>query len=163
MAASYDPERYLRRVEEYLKANLNTAITALNAEKLALGQADPVLKLLHADAFFVQTLNDTIANYDPHVFIRLADMPSEGNGPGTVKELQIEVLLITEDRGEDLFVGYRLLRYLRVLEELFERAFDRLFPHATFKLNSLVPIALTRVDSNDPFRAVGVRLTTTMG
>lgn len=163
MPYQYDPERHLLRVKEWLIARLNTQITALNQEKTDGGAADPQLQAIDPAAYFVQTLNGTVANYNPHVFIRLADMSSQSDGPGVVKEMQIEVLLIVEDRGQDLLIGQRMLRYLRVLEDLFSASFDRLFPHATFKLNSLVPIALTRIDSNDPYRAVGVRLTVSVG
>lgn len=162
--AQYDVETIMQRIEAFLKAGLNTQIAALNAEKLAAGKEKPILAEVKSQAYFVMTLNDTVVNYNPHIFIRLADVGTlDGIGPGSVKQPRVEILVICEDRGADKLIHYRMLRYLRVLEDLFNASFDTLFPHATFKLNSLAPIALTRLDTNDPYRAVGVAITTTLG
>jgi hypothetical protein len=155
----YDPETYLLAIETFLKANLNTEITALNTEK-----NDSIsLKSISTDAYFLQTLNDTVANYNPHILIGLDDIGGSGIGPGTLKTLTFSIIIILEDRGEDLFIGRRMLRYGRVLEDLLNRSFNKIIPHATFIINSLVPIAITTVNSNDPYRAVGAQVVTNLG
>lgn len=156
---NYDPESYLLAIETHLKANLNTEIASLNSEK----NDSIVLKTIVSEAYFLQTLNDTVANYNPHILIGLDDIQGNGNGPGTLKVLTFTIVIILEDRGEDLFIGRRMLRYGRVLEDLLNRSFNKIIPHATFVINSLVPIAITSVNSNDPYRAVGAQIVASLG
>ncbi len=156
---SYDLEDYLLSIQTLLQADLNTEITSLNTEK----NDSIVLKTVANEAYFLQTLNDTVANYNPHILIGLDDIQSQGIGPGTVKTLTFSIVIILEDRGEDLLIGRRMLRYGRVLEQLMNRSFNKLFPHAKFRVNSLVPIAITTVNSNDPYRAIGVQVETNLG
>jgi hypothetical protein len=156
----YDIESYLRQINTYLQANLNTQIASLNSEK----NDSLVLKSISTDAHFVQTLNDKVANYNPYILIGVDDIgQSAGIGPATMKPLTFSVVIVLQDSIEDLEIGYRCLRYLRVLEDLFNNGFNKILPHVTFKVNSLVPIAITAVNSNDPYRAVGVQLVTNLG
>lgn len=156
---NYDLEEYLLAIETMLKSELNNAITALNTEK----NDSIVLKTVANEAYFLQTLNDTVANYNPHILLGLDDIVSQGIGPGTVKTLSFSIVIILEDRGEDLFIGRRMLRYGRVLEELCNSRFNKIFPHAKFKVTSLVPIAIVSVNTNDPYRAIGVQIETNVG
>lgn len=157
--SKYDPETYLLAIQTFLQANLNTEIGTLNTEK----NDAIVLRTISSDAYFLQTLNDTVANYNPHILIGLDDIASAGTGPGNVKVLTFSIIIILEDRGEDLYIGRRMLRYGRVLEDLLNRSFNKIIPHASFKINSLVPIAITSVNSNDPYRAVGAQVVTSLG
>lgn len=154
-----DPEVFLLAVKQFLVDNLNTEIGNINTEK----NDSIVLSTISSSAYFIQTLNDTVANYNPHILVGLDDIGSVGIGPGTLKTLTFSVVIILEDRGEDLYIGQRLLRYGRALEDLFNRSFNKILPHASFKVNSLVPIALISVNSNDPYRAVGVQIQTALG
>lgn len=154
-----DIESILSDIETHLKANLNTRIAALNTEK----NDSIVLKTVSDNAYFFQTLNDSLANYNPFLFYGLANVAGEGIGPGVVKTLTIQVIICIEDRGEDLFIGKRMLRYSRVLEDLFNSGWAKIKPYSTFKINSLVPVALTLMNSQHPYRAVGIDLITTLG
>lgn len=154
-----DIEEILISIDTFLKANLNTQIGLMNSEK----NDTIVLKTISNSAYFIQTLNDAMANYDPYILLGVSDITSTGIGPGTAKLLRFEVVLILQDGAQDLFIGKRMLRYLRVLEDLFNKNFNKVLPHVSFKINSLVPIAITAVNSNDPFRAVGVELVTSLG
>lgn len=157
--SNYDPETYLLSIQTFLKANLNTEIASLNLEK----NDTLVLKTISTDAYFLQSFNNTVSNYDPHILIGIDDITGSGIGPGVVKTLTFSIVIIVEDRGEDLFAGVRMLRYGRVLEDLLNRSFNKIIPHATFKINSLVPISITSVNSNDSYRAVGVQIVAELG
>jgi len=154
-----DPESYLLAIETFLKANLNTEITDLNTEK----NDAIVLKSISTDAYFLQTLNDKVANYNPYILIGLDDIQSVGIGPATGKKMIFSIVIIIQDSIEDLLIGRRMLRYGRVLEDLLNRSFNKIICHATFTIQSLVPIAITSVNTNDPYRAVGVQVETTLG
>lgn len=153
-----DPEVLVYRVIDYLKANLNTAIAAMNAEK-----ADDTSILTVADqAYHVQTLNNEIVNTNPYLILGI-DYPSSSSvGPATLKVVSVEVALILADDGA-LDIARKMFRYGRVLEELFNNGFEKIHPNYRFKVNSLVPIPIRAIDSNDPYRAVGVEIVTQLG
>lgn len=154
----FDAEDILVEIQTYLQANLNTKIAEINSEK----NDSITLNSVSTDAYFLQTLNDSIANFDPYILIGLDDMPSVGIGPATLKTLTFTVVLVLADT-QDLLIGRRMLRYGRALEEIFNEGFQRILPFVSFKVNSLVPIAITSVNSNDPYRAVGVEVVTALG
>lgn len=154
-----DAETYLVRIHDHLKAQLNLKIAEINAEK-----ADAItLASVSDDAYFLQSLNEKIANYDPYVLIALDDAPSVGIGPSTIKQLTFTACMIVADNPIDLQMGIRMLRYGRCLEEIFEEGFAKIIQSANFRINSLVPIALTSINSNDPYRAVGVEIVAALG
>lgn len=155
----YDIETYLLQIQDYLQTNLNTEVAAINTEK----DDDIVLKTISNSAYFIQTLNDTVANYNPYILIGIDDIQASPIGPATVKTLTFSIVVVMQDSIEDLYIGRRVLRYGRVLEDLFNRGFNKIFPHVTFNVQSLVPIAITAVNSNDPYRAVGVQVVTNLG
>jgi hypothetical protein len=89
-------------------------------------------------------------------------MPGDSIYSGTAKKLIFELVIILQDSAEDLNIGRRMLRYGRVLEDLCNRSFNKIMPYAMFKIQSLVPILMTAVNSNDPYRAVGVTIESTL-
>lgn len=150
----YDAEEVSRAIIAYLVANLNTRITALNAEF----NDDIVLKTLSDDAFFFQTMNDKVANYDPYCLLSLDDIQGEGIPSASSELLVFSCGIVLQDAGQDLSIGYRLLRYGRVLRELFNNGYSKILPHVTFTIQSLRPVVIPSPNSNDLFRAVGVQL-----
>ena len=156
---STDVEQLITDVQTYLTTNLNTSIGALNTEK-----SDSItLATVDSSAYFFQTLNDSIANYNPFVFVSLDDMQSVSEGGFTLKTLTMSVVIVVSDRGQDLQIGFRMLRYSRVLEELFGRGWAKIRQDARFKVTSLVPVSFKFINSADPYRAVGVELVTQLG
>ena len=157
--AKFDIETYLLAIETYMKANLNTHIGNLNTEK----NDSITLSTVSNDAYFLQTLNDRVANFDPYILLAIDDIQGQGIGPGVVKTLVFTAVIVVADQSMDLLIGRRMLRYGRVLEDLFNDGFGKIIQGATFKINSLVPIAITSVNSNDPFRAIGVEIVSQLG
>lgn len=151
-----DPEYYILGIRDFLKANLNTAITAITTEKNdALS-----LPLVSDDAYFVESLNEKTANYDPFVLVGFDDIGGEGCGPATTLHLVISAVIICADRmvsKDNDAIGQIMLRYLRAFTDLFNSNFNKIFPHVKLKINSLKPIAVT-TNSNDPFRVTGVSI-----
>lgn len=156
-----DLEFTLLRIRDFLVTNLNTAIGDLNTAK----NDSVVLQTVSNNAYFLQTLNQAIANYNPYVLLGVTDIQGDRSTySGTVKLLFFQVVIVVADTDDlDLQIGIRMLRYLRILEELFNKGFNKVMPSAKFTVNSLVPITLTALDSNDRYRAVGVEIVTGLG
>jgi hypothetical protein len=154
-----DPETYLVRIADFMKANLNTQIAAMNTEK----NDSIVLNTVNTDGYAIQSMNEAIMNYDPYILVGLDDIQSRGIGPAVAKTLVFQVIIVVADAASDLNMGLRMLRYMRVMEDFFCQNFNSIFPSAKFKVNSLVPVGPITWNSNDPYRATGVELTTELG
>lgn len=148
----YDPEAVSRAIMTYLVANLNTTITAMNTE---MNDAI-VLKTIADEAFFFQTMNDKTANYDPYFLLSLDDIEGEGIPSANSELLVYSCGIVLQDAGQDLSIGYRMLRYGRVLKNLFNNGYNKIIPHVTFTIQSLRPVVIPSPNSNDLYRAVGV-------
>ncbi len=147
-----DAETVARAIETYLKANLNTFITNLNTEK----NDSITLKTISTDAYFFQSLNEKVANYDPYFLLHLDNIGGVGIRGATSQIFNFSCGIIVADRGEDLFIGYRMLRYGRVLTDIFNDGYGKILKHVNFTVQSLVPVVIPSVNSIDPFRAVGI-------
>lgn len=156
-----DLEYIVLRIRDFLQTNLNTAITNLNTAK----NDGLTLDTVSNDAYFIQTLNQAIVNYNPYIIVGVTDIRGDRSTySGTVKQLVFQIVIVVADTMDlDLQIGIRMLRYLRILEELFNLGFNKVMPSAKFTVNSLVPISLTAMDSNDRYRAVGVEIVTSLG
>lgn len=159
--AKHDPETIIRDIETFLKANLNTQIASMNTEK-----SDSItLDTVSSDAYIIQSMSTQVANFNPFVFIRLFEDESDGIGPYTAENLLFDAVIcftVGQNEGED--TGYRLLRYLRIMKDLFEANFNKISGRFQFKVQALEPTSFQLVDgeqfSNDMYHAVGVRLST---
>lgn len=156
---TYDIENLMDDIETFMKANINTKIAAINAEK-----ADStVLKTISDSAYFFQSLDERVTNFNPFVFYGLAaNIESEGIGPAVSKILPINIAVITFDSNQ-ANIGKRYLRYNRAIEEIFLEKWDQVSNNATkVKVRTPVLIDFTILNDSQPFRVVGVELEVTV-
>jgi hypothetical protein len=153
-----DIETVLDDIETFLKANLNTQIAALNTEK-----ADSItLDTVASDAYILQSLNNTVTNFNPWVFYGIETTKSDGKGPSTAVTYVINVIIALTDNGNDTNIGRRMLRYSRVLKDLFETNWRIISDRLTFTVESLEPISFKLQNNTASYMAVGVQLETTL-
>lgn len=153
-----DVETILDQIETFLKANLGTKIVEINTEK-----ADGItLATVDTDAYFMQTLNNKITNYNPFIFYGVADSNSEGIGPATSRRYTFNVVIVAIDSGQDDNIGRIMLRYNRIFRELFEKNWAEISRSDRFEVKSLEPIGFKLLNSSDDYRATGVELDLTI-
>lgn len=151
----YDIENFLDELETFLKDNLNTKIQSVNTEK----NDSLTLSTIDSSAYFFQTMNDTVSNFDPFVYYGLQEIESIGMGPATMKKFIVVVAIILEDSAEDIKIGKRLLRYSKALSELVEAHYADITSHSLkVKIQNLTPISFKLIDTSENFRAVGIEL-----
>lgn len=153
-----DVEQVLDGVKAIMTANLNAAITALNTEK-----NDTVsLASIDSSAYFMQSMDGAQANYDPFIFYGVRDLPGEASDyPGdSAYRLEIDVIICVADHGMDVEIGRRMLRYQRVLKEIFERHFDEMPGGCKLSVKSQVPVTIQLLNASHRHKVVGVMLTT---
>lgn len=156
--ATKDVESILDDILSFLQANLNTKITEVNTEKGDGIEMDTV----GSTAYLMQTLNDTIANFDPFVFYGVVDSNSDGVGPATSKTYIFNVVIVKVDSGQSLNLDRVMLRYNRVFVELFEKNWDKISKSDKFEVQSLEPISFRLLNNSDDYRATGVELRLTI-
>lgn len=151
--AAYDMEDFFDDLLAFMQDNLNTKIDELNTEK-----GDTLLQNIADEAYVFQTLDNGLVNYDPFLFYGFTILEQRAEYGFSAKILQVEVTIImaADPSGDD--ETHKLLRYSRVLQELFEKNWNKVNKRVKLKVTSLEPIGFSLVNSSQPYRAIGVYL-----
>lgn len=156
--AKYDVETFLSDLQSYLNSNLNTKLSAIDSEK-----ADSItLKQIDSSAYILQTMDGTIPNYDPYVFYGIQDIESTSIQGASASRYTIVVAIILADPLRDTSIAKRMLRYQRALSEVIHDKYAEIGSSLKAKIQNLVPIALTDMDSANAFRGIGVSIEITI-
>lgn len=149
--AVYDPESLLIDIENIVKNNLNTKITAINTEKgdsITLASIDSSAYILDIDLKSV--------NYNPFILTSIVDIESNGIGSATSKIITINVALIHSDNGQDSAIVKRMLRYGRALSEIFEENFYQKRVTGILKIQNLPILSFQKSNSSLVYKVVGL-------
>jgi hypothetical protein len=157
--AKYDIETFLNDSKAYVQAKLPAKIAELNAEK----NDGVTLKDIDNGAYFFQTLDDEVANFDPFIAYSISGVTSTGEGPYTQKQYTIDYCIVFVDQGSDKNATQRMLRYWRALEELFETSWDKIGDGLKLKVESLEPIKFNLINNSNDYRAVGISIEVNLG
>lgn len=161
-AKKVDIEVILDEIKSALQAKFNSKLDEIQAEKsagdLAAGRIVAV-QHVDANAYVMQSMNDSVINYDPFILCRLDDPGAVGIGPATAKNYKITVALCCSDTGQDKEIFRRLYRYSRALEETFEAYFAGITSGFKLSIESLAPIQFALANSSNDYKAVGVSIT----
>lgn len=156
--ANKDLEVIMDDIIAFLKANLNTQITAMNTEK----DDGITLSAINDASYQFQSLNNEVANFDPFILVTTVKINTEGIGPGTKKEYLIQVIVIKSDDGQDVNCGRKILRYGRVLSDIFEQKWDKISPSDKINIQSLEPVEMELLNSGHKYQVIGVQLNPTI-
>lgn len=154
MAAKYDIEKLLTDLQTFLIAQLPAKLTAITTEKgdsLTLAVPD-------SNAYFIQTMNNKEAAYDPYVHIAAVDVENVPARGALAKIYSVNIMIVLADEGTDTKIVNRMFRYLRALEELFTENFAATRPDVRLLVDSIVPVPLTELGSGNFFKATGVSM-----
>jgi len=159
VALKYDIESLLADIKTIVSDNFNTKVAAINAEK-----ADGVsLDTLDASAYFLQQLNGRMANWNPICLYGVDNIETVTRGPLSSQKVVCSVVIVAIDTGEEIECGVRMLRYQRVLQEIFAEKWNEGRNGVKLEIRSLVPIPLTDMNTSNRYRAVGVELEGNLG
>ena len=160
---TYDIEDLLDDIEVLLKANLNTKIAAIEAEKIAAGKPDVSLQAIDDAAYFQQTWSDKIMNRAPAIFYGLEQIDATGSNSATAEIYKIFVEVVLVDSGMDTYTKNRIHRYSRALREVFQDNFDALPWSTKTNIETVRPIAF-RIDedTSEEIKVGGVSITTAL-
>lgn len=148
----YDFENLLDDIKTILANNLNTKIIAINARK-----NDSIsLETVDSAAYFLQTLDAEVINYNPFIVYAVEEVSSEGQGPYTRDELTISVSLVAADTNIDVNMSKRMFRYLTALKEVLQENWTTNNNNAKLKIKGIPPIDLQLLNTTATYRAVTI-------
>lgn len=158
--ARHDIEYILSKVQTFLAANLNTQLSALDAEK----NDGITLVPVPSGSYHLQTLEDRVDMSEVLVLYGTADdAPAEQAGSAVATVHHINLWIILTDNGNDANIVKRLFRYQRAMIDVFRLSWATALPGQKLKIKAFPP--------GDPFkdletswtaRAVGVQLQVTI-
>lgn len=151
--SKYDIESFLDDLAQHMKDNLSSKLESISNEKDDGIILDPIVD----QAFFLQSMDGEITNYDPFIVYGIDDVAVTGIGPMSAKSYKISVLVVKADNGLDVNITKRMLRYLRALEEIFQESFSEIGNKVKLRINSY-PIEITRLNETNQFRVTGVSI-----
>ncbi len=160
MSSVRDVEDLTRKVEAFFKANLNTQIGLVNAEKIADGNTAYSIDDINADAWYLQQLPQ-VWSYPCFVVWGLSKVtPDAQQEDNHIVDIEwfFEVVM-PDDADEDVQTPfYKLLRYARALERVVTKNPDLIQRSYNFKVESLIPA--TASVAGKKFRTAGILVTT---
>ena len=157
---TFDTEDLLIMIKAIMTDNdaLNTKIAAIEAEKLAKGQAlTPGLAAIPAAAYYEQTWSDKILNTPQSIFYGVGEMPTiyGGGVSATTYKMFIEIVLV--DNGQTNDFSKRVARYTRALKEVFEENFLPAISGGAITIDQFIPIAFkTGLNSSNEIKIGGI-------
>ena len=155
---SYEIEDFLTDLEAYYKANLNTAITAKNTAK-----GDTLLSSLNNSAFFIQTLDERVANYDPFFMIQAGNATLDDSVRGSaVETYPVAVMIALANTNLSDKTAARIFRYNSILKDLALKGFWKV-AKKPFKVQSVDLMGLVEMDSSRTVLSTGLTLEVSFG
>lgn len=167
----YDIENLLKDVNALIAANINAAIDAVEAEKVAQGL--PASGIQHIDltastsnpsgynGLFEQSWSPANLNVKDAIFYGVEEIQTQGMGPASIQTIKVFVEIIHTDSGNDTLGLKRLARFSRAIKDIFEDNYDR-FPVTSnkIKIETVRPISFKLdTDSSEEIRVGGISLT----
>lgn len=155
---SLDVERVLVGLDAFFKANLNSRINAINAEK-----ADGVLlQSLDQNAFVLWSQDTSSKSFNPYILIQLGNVSSQFNGPYVSEQYDIEVLMFLQDDYNRIDSWKDVLRYWRAVKETAALAWDSVARGMQADISSLAPIEFRENQTSNPLKVFGVQISFTI-
>jgi len=153
--ARHDFEEILDNVKTIISDNLSTKLTAITTDK---GDSI-VLPTLNSEAFFIQTLDERIANFDPFLVYGISNIENESvsNGGHTSQKIFIECTMVLADNGRS-DINRIMFRYARALKEIFEENWQILDSSTRINVTQSNVVGFENLDSSATYKASGVEL-----
>jgi len=151
-----DTEWVLKQIVDMVLANLPGEIDLMNSTR-----TDFQLPQIPAEAFFFSALHRAAFNYEQFVVFGFSNAPTYASAQedNAVKQIELFFEVVASDAGESFEsnVVYKLLRYSKVLENVFLKNSDKAMQgYGRIQVSTLVPSTLYSGADGKPIRSAGV-------
>ena len=151
--SKHDFEEILESVKQIIVDNFNTKLTALTVEK---GDSI-VLPPVETNAYFMQSMNDRAANYDPIVVYGIENIETNNLGPVSAEKIFISAVILLTDNGRDN-INEIMFRYSRAFKEIFEENWYISNSSSKIKVNRSTVVPFQTLDSTATYKAIGIEI-----
>jgi len=152
--AIYDVEQFLKEAGVLFKAQLNTEINAINIEK-----GDFNINTINANAWYLNYIPGVFSYPEFIVWGLDSVSPTESQNDNFIKTPKIAFEVILIDKGEKTTeqMIYKHLRYMRALESVANKNYDKFHGIAKLQVQDLLPTSF--VWSGKILRSAGISIT----
>lgn len=148
-----DIESIVSDAKTLLQDNLNTYIGQMNTDK-----PDITLPEVDNAAYVIQAQRDYM-NYNPFVFIMESTQTSDGIGPATGEQANIEIFIVFRASDSQDIMWKKTYRYRWVLRTLFEKGWQSIGRGAVqVEVTNLPQTAIALLNSKEFHVGAGVSL-----
>jgi hypothetical protein len=157
MTESIDVEVILNRVIEVIQDNLNDKCSAIDTRK----NDTITLKQFGDKAYSILTTDAQNQACNPFLYVGCRQPGSQGIGPGTEVQLEIDLVTVLSIEGEDTTTWKRILRYQQALKEVVQENFRDFKLPGDLRIESLEPRPIEELGPL-PYMGAGIRIKTTL-
>lgn len=151
--ARHDFEDILNSVKQIMVDNFNTKLTAITAEK---GDSI-VLPAVASNAYFLQSLDERAANFDPFIVYGIENIETVSIGPQSSEKIFISSVILLSDNGRD-DINLVMFRYSRALKEIFEENWQIHNSSSKINVNRSTVVPFEALDSSATYKAIGIEI-----
>lgn len=164
---TYDIELFISDIKKLLINDLNTKIAEINTEKNTMTDETEdnfSIALIPDGGVYFQQLPD-LNSYQHFVMFGLADIQIlEAQNDGHIQKVSLFVEVVLVDAGDVQNESqiFKLLRYMRSLQELFIDNFDKIRGFGKLTVDSLPP-TITELNTGGRLNSAGVIVSASIG
>lgn len=151
--ARHDFEEILESVKQIMVDNFNTKLTSITAEK---GDSITLPEVVDA-AYFMQSMNDAAANFDPIIVYGIENIETVSIGPQSSEKIFISAVVLITDNGRD-DINLIMFRYSRALKEIFEENWQIHNSSSKIRVSRSTVIPFEALDSSATYKAIGIEI-----
>lgn len=155
--AKFDFESILESVKQIMLDNFNNKLASITAEKgdgLVLPEVVP-------NAYFLQSLDESIVNFSPFIAYGIVDIETTSLGHTSAEKIIISALIILDDNGRDN-INKVMFRYSRAFKEIFEENWQIVASSTRINVTRTTAVPFESNDSSITYKATGIELEITL-
>ena len=155
--AKHDFEEILNSIKSIVSDKFNAKLTSITTEK---GDSI-VLPPVEANAYFLQSLDEAAANFDPFIAYGIENIESTSLGPHTAEKITMSVVIVLADNGRN-DINRIMFRYSRALKEIFEENWQIHNSSSKINVNRSTVVPFEALDSSATYKAIGIEIEVTL-
>ena len=155
--AKHDFEEILDSVKSIVSDKFNAKLTSITTEK---GDS-LILPPVDANAYFLQSLDEAAANFDPFIAYGIENIESTSLGPHTAERITMSVVIVLADNGRN-DINRIMFRYSRALKEIFEENWQIHNSSSKINVNRSTVVPFEALDSSATYKAIGIEIEVTL-
>lgn len=153
MASKHDFEEILENIKTIMTSNFNTKLTEITTDK---GDSI-VLPTVDSSAYFLQSLDEAAANFDPFVAYGIDTIETVSIGPHSSEKIFISAVVVLSDNGRDN-INKIMFRYSRALKEIFEENWKIDASSTKINISRSTVVPFQALDSSATYKAIGIEI-----